>query len=414
MTRAAATLAGADWLQSAPLKRVLAALSDVDRETRIVGGTVRNALLGLPVTDMDLATELLPDDVMARAKHAGLAAYPTGIAHGTITVVADGAPFEVTTLRRDVETDGRHAVVAFTRDWREDAMRRDFTINALSARADGTLFDYTGGITDIAEGRVRFIGVAGDRIREDYLRVLRFFRFSAAYARGPLDGDGLDACIALKDGIAQLSAERIGAEMGKLIMTPKAADVARVMSATGILFAACGLAGFPQRLTRLQEIETSLGESPDRITRLAALLVDGRPSVDLLAARLRLSNADAAALAHIADGCSGCEREASEAALKAALYRCGSATGARSLRLSWARSCDPTNDAVWLGKCAFAAHWTPPRKPFSGADILVLGVAGGPEVGRILKAFEDWWIDAGFPEDRALLAGKLAALARKS
>ena len=223
------SLKGAAWLKRPETARVFAALAESGVETRAVGGAVRNSLLGLPVTEVDLATTALPQQVMALARKAGLKAVPTGIEHGTVTVIADGVPFEVTTLRRDVETFGRHATVAFTENWEEDARRRDFTLNALYAGSDGTVFDPLGGYEDVVAGRVRFIGDAEARIREDYLRILRFFRFNAYYGKGPFDADGLRASVSLRGGMAQLSAERIAGEVRRLLVAPQA--IARGRSA---------------------------------------------------------------------------------------------------------------------------------------------------------------------------------------
>ncbi len=218
--------ADAAWLNSPALAKVFAAFAKSAAELRVVGGATRNALLGRPISDIDLATPALPEVVTEIATKAGLAVHPTGIEHGTVTVVADGVAFEVTTLRRDVETDGRRAVVAFTDDWREDAMRRDFTINAIYVAPDGTIYDPVGGLADLKDQRVRFIGDANDRIREDYLRILRFFRFTAQYGQGRPDPDGFAACTALKAGLTQLSSERVGAEIMKLLDAPRAAEIA--------------------------------------------------------------------------------------------------------------------------------------------------------------------------------------------
>lgn len=414
MTAPHPTVLTADWLHKPALKRVFDALSDGARATRVIGGAVRNTLIGLPVTDMDLATELLPDEVMARAAGAGLGVHPTGLDHGTVTVVSDGVPFEVTTLRRDVETDGRRAVVAFTRDWSEDAHRRDFTINALSVSADGTIFDYTGGIDDLAARRVRFIGTADDRIREDYLRILRFFRFNSAYGAGAPDAAGLAACVALKAGMARLSAERIGAEIDDFIVTRRAGEVAWLMAETGILDAATGFGGHPERLMRLQEIEAALGEGHDRIARLAALFIDTADDAYRLSSRLRMSTADSSALAAAARRYDGFARDSTDAALRRDIYLAGSWASQRALRLAWARSEEPASDALWLEKCRRAALTRPPEMPFSGADVLKLGIPAGPRIGRILKAFEAWWIDADFPEDRERLMSQLKALAAHS
>ena len=265
------------WLQSAALGKVFAALKAGDAEARVVGGAVRNALIGRPVGEIDIATPARPEDVMRLARDAGLGAHPTGLDHGTVTIVADGVPFEVTTLRRDIETDGRRAVVAFTTAWDEDATRRDFTINALYCGKDGELCDPVGGLDDLRKRRVRFIGDPEARIREDYLRILRFFRFSADYGNGQLDAPGLAAAVRLKDGLARLSPERIRAEILKLLAAPKAAEVVRIMHATGILQLVIQAPADPECLARLQAIELALGQPPDALTRLAALAV-GDPS----------------------------------------------------------------------------------------------------------------------------------------
>jgi poly(A) polymerase len=414
MPSAHPTLADAVWLKLPALQHLFAALHDPERETRVIGGAVRNTLLGLPVTDMDLATELLPNEVIARATAKGLNVHPTGIEHGTVTVVCDGIAFEVTTLRRDIETDGRRAVVAFTRDWSADAHRRDFTINALSARGDGTIFDYAGGLDDLAARRVRFIGVAEERIREDYLRILRFFRFNSAYAEGAPDAEGLAACAAFKDGLMQLSAERIGAEMANFIVTQRAGEIAEIMTDAGVLSAASGLGAFPRRLSRLQEIEHALGERADRITRLAALFIGSREDAGQLAARFRMSTEDASALSEATVRYPGFRRDSTDRDLRGDIYRAGVTNSLRALRLAWAASDASTDDRKWIETCRKAALWQPPRMPFSGADVLKLGVPAGPRIGRILRAFEAWWIEADFPQERALLEGRLAALAAQS
>ena len=284
------------WLHSAAIGKVFAALEAGKAEARIVGGAVRNALIDRPVHEVDIATTAVPEEVMRLALEAGLGAHPTGIDHGTVTVVADGVPFEVTTLRRDVETDGRHAVVAFTTVWQEDAARRDFTINALYCGKDGTLYDPVGGLDDLRKRRVRFIGDAEARIREDYLRILRFFRFSAAYGNGQLDRTGLAAVIALKDGLSRLSPERVRAEILKLLAARNAAEVVSAMHESGVLQLAIPTTADPERLTRLQAIERALGQPPDALARLAALAVDEPSQALSLAQHLRLSNAEAEVL----------------------------------------------------------------------------------------------------------------------
>ncbi len=408
----------ADWLRAPALQNVFAALAPSGLETRSVGGAVRNALLDLPVDDIDLATQILPNDVMRLAAAAGLSAHPTGIDHGTITVVASGTPFEITTLRRDVETDGRRAIVAFTHDWAEDASRRDFTINALYCDADGQLFDPAGGLSDLRAGRVRFIGDPAERIREDGLRILRFFRFTALYGSAAPDAHGLAACTALKSGLAQLSAERVGGEMMKLLAAPRAAAIIEVMAASGILKSVLGFAGHPEHLARLAAIETALAEPPDPITRAAVLATGDGHDAAALAARWRLSGAvrdalEAASASH--QGAQpGLEPGGSEAAARAYVYRVGAADFNRAARAAWARSDAPATDPAWRAQCLLADHWRAPAMPFSGSDVLALGVPPGPRVGVILKAFEAWWMGQDFPADPALQQAMLRQLAERT
>jgi poly(A) polymerase len=410
-------LGSAAWLKSAALARILATLDAGGGKSRVIGGAVRNALMGIAISDIDIATELVPEDVIDRATRAGLHVYPTGLDHGTVTVVADGFPVEVTTLRRDVETDGRRAVVAFTTDWHEDALRRDFTINALSCNANGEIYDTVGGLDDLNARRVRFIGKAEDRITEDYLRILRFFRFTSAYAEGEPDARGLAACLALKDGLKQLSAERIGAEMMKFIVTPRASEISDLMQSGGIFEIIAGYAAKPEQLAQLTAIERSLGEAPDAIARLAVLLANTTEEARQLAGRLRLSNADSSALAAAAD--SNLTRTPAQSgdlasAEKAELYRLGTDAFCRQARVAWARSGTPATDPAWRLKSLLATRWSPPIMPFSGTDVLTLGVPAGPRIGRTLRAFEAWWIEAGFPSDRAAQCARLAGLAEQS
>ncbi|MEA2960031.1 MAG: poly(A) polymerase [Alphaproteobacteria bacterium] len=263
----------AAWLQAAPLKDLLAVLDGVGEEARVVGGAVRNALLAEPIGEIDIATTALPTEVIGRAQAAGFKAVPTGIEHGTITVVVHGQPFEVTTLREDVETFGRHAKVAFGRDWKQDAERRDFTMNALSAARDGTVYDYVGGLADVAARRVRFIGDAAARIAEDYLRILRFFRFHAAYGEGALDPAGLAACIAGRAGLDQLSRERVRAELLKLLLAKRAVPAIAAMTEAGLLDRILGGVPLLASHAKMGTLEATLGLAPDAMRRLAALAV---------------------------------------------------------------------------------------------------------------------------------------------
>ena len=394
----AAKLRAAAWLKTPALQALMTALAP-GGETRVVGGAVRNTLLDLAVTDIDLATTALPEHVMQMAAQSGLSAHPTGLAHGTVTVMSGGVSFEVTTLRRDVETDGRRAVVAFTTDWAEDAQRRDFTINALYADAHGQLFDFAGGLADLAAGRLRFIGDANARIREDYLRILRFFRFAAQYGFSPLDKDGLDACRDLKSGIATLSGERIGSEMLKFVVAPRAEDVVPAMAQSGVLDVVMGGRSLPQVLQRLIAIEHDLNIRPDPATRLAALL-PASASADDLSRRLRLSGEQAAELrAAAATSDTAYDPKTPESAARVSLYRVGSEAFARAARVAWARSGADPQDALFRARATLSQHWSAPQLPLRGADIIALGVPPGPRVGRIMEAFEAWWIDHDFTPD---------------
>jgi poly(A) polymerase len=400
--------------QSPAIAKVFAALAKGGAEARIVGGAVRNALIDLPVKDVDIATTALPDDVMRLARDAGLGANPTGIDHGTITVVADKQTFEVTTLRRDVATDGRRAVVAFTTSWDEDAARRDFTINAIYCATDGTLYDPVGGLDDLRKRRVRFIGHAEARIREDFLRILRFFRFNAEYGDGHLDPVGLAAVGALKDGLSLLSAERVRIETFKLLSAPGAVDVLNVMYKIGILQLILRTRLEPDRLARLAAIEAVLGEAPDALTRLAALAVVEPGDAALLTEQLKLSNAEASKLAVAATGDPGIDPAAPEPAARAALYKLGSDAFRRAARLAWAGSGASANAQDWRARALLPDRWKAPHMPFSGSDVLALGIAPGPAVGGVLQAFERWWIENDFPSDAARQSKMLKELALKA
>jgi poly(A) polymerase len=399
------------WFNSKPLRKVFAAFAAANVEARVVGGAVRNALIDRPVSDIDIATTAEPENVIRLARKGGLGAHPTGIVHGTITVVADGVSFEVTTLRRDVETDGRHAVVAFTTSWEEDAKRRDFTINALYCGEDGTIYDPIGGLDDLRKRRVRFIGDAEARIREDYLRILRFFRFSADYGNGQLDPAGLAAVTALKDGLSRLAAERIRSEVLKLLAAPKAAEVVQTMHDNGILELVIPVSTDPECLARLPAIERALGQPPDAIAGLAALAVPDPSRAEIIAQRLRLSNAEAASLETAAIVDPALSPDAPEAAARVTLYRLGSDAFRRAVRVAWARSGASAADIAWRRRSLLADRWKAPPMPFTGSDVLAEGVAPGPAVGNVLKAFENWWLAHDFPADAERHNRKLKELA---
>jgi tRNA nucleotidyltransferase/poly(A) polymerase len=405
------SLKGAPWLEREETKAVFDALSAGGNEVRAVGGAVRNALLGLPVTEVDLATTAVPETVMALAVKAGLKPVPTGIDHGTITVVAAGVPYEVTTLRRDVETFGRHAKIAFTTDWAEDARRRDFTLNALYADRDGRLFDPLGGLADLLAGRVRFIGDAEERIKEDYLRILRFFRFNAYYGKAPLDAAGLDAAVKLRAGLAQLSAERVGAELRRILVAPRAAGAIEALFDYGLLTELLGCVPRLSDLMRLIDIEQGLGLEPNAALRLGALAVFVEEDATRLTERFRLSNAEQAVLMLAAQA--SFARPPDEERAKAALYRLGEGAFQSSVLIAWARSGAAPDDPEWAGVLALPRRWQAPAFPLRGADIVALGDVRGPAIGDILRTLEDEWIAGGFALDREQLLAKAARRARQ-
>jgi poly(A) polymerase len=408
--RPPARIDSAPWLQRPQTQAVLGALAAGGHLARAVGGAVRNSLLGLPVSDVDIATTALPEEVMAAAQAAGLGAVPTGLAHGTVTVIADGVPFEVTTLRRDVETHGRHATVAFTDDWMADARRRDFTLNALYCSADGEVFDPLGGHADLMARRIRFIGDAGERIREDYLRILRFFRFNARFGEGTPDSEGLAACVRERAGLAILSGERVRAELLALLAAPRGIELVGTMFDYGLLPAILGAAPRPPLLGRLAAIEARLALPPDAILRLAALGVEVAEDAERLQERLRLSNAEADTLAHAAERELGVSPPGERAA-RAALYASGPERFRQQVLLAWTRSGAASGDAAWGACFALSERWQAPAFPISGADVLAHGIPAGPRVGELLRALEAWWIERDFAPDAAMLRARLAELA---
>jgi poly(A) polymerase len=395
------------WMTAPQTRAVLDALGG---QGKFVGGAVRNALLGQPVADIDIATPLLPNDVTARLTRAGLGAVPTGIEHGTVTAVSDGRPFEVTTLRRDVATDGRRATVAFTTDWAQDAQRRDFTMNALYAGADGEILDTVGGVEDLKAGRVRFVGDPATRIREDYLRILRLFRFHAWYGKGALDGDALRAAAAEKGGLTLLAGERVQKEMLRLLEADNPVPVLRQMAASGIL--ADVLIGNLDihRLEHLCRIDAEAFFKPDPLLRLAALLPNDPAEARSVAKEWRLSNADADRLADVAGAREKIVSYLSVKEVRKLLYRLGAERFKDRIFLKWAEDPKESNAVNWRMLLAVADSWERPRFPLTGRDVMLAGVPEGPLVGRILEEVEDWWVDADFIEDEFSLAERLKAV----
>jgi poly(A) polymerase len=408
------SLAGAEWLVRPATRAVLETLERGGYGARVVGGAVRNALLGEPVKDIDVATTAEPLEVMRLAEAARLKAVPTGLEHGTVTLIARHVPIEVTTLRRDIETFGRHARVTFTTDWSEDARRRDFTMNALYCGADGTIYDPLGGYADIAAHRVRFIGDPAERIREDYLRILRFFRFTAQYARGEPDPAGLGASLALKDGLRALSGERIRAELLRLLAAPGAVATVSVMAKAGLLEPALGLECDVGLFARTAAIEEALGRPADSLLRLGALAAHRPGGALALRERLKLSNSEFERLAQMAIPDTAFEPDTPEHEAKAYLYRHSSTIFSDGAILAWAKSDATPADPARRARATLPARWHPPPLPVRGADVVALGVTGGPAVGRIVRAFEDWWISEDFPDDPGRLSAALARLAKRA
>jgi poly(A) polymerase len=383
---------------------LLDVLNGNGEETRIVGGAVRNALLGLPKGDVDLATTAIPETVIARAQTAGFKPVPTGIEHGTVTVVVRGRPFEVTTLREDIATDGRRAIVRFGRDFDQDARRRDFTVNALSISADRTLHDPVGGLSDLKAGRIRFIGDPSQRIREDYLRILRFFRFHAAYGAGPLDGVGLNAAIVEREGLAVLSAERIRAEILKFVIARRTGEVAQEISDAGFFERIFGGMAYPVLFERVTQIERT---ADDAVLRLGALAVSVREDADRLRDRLRLSNAEHKRLAEMADArIAWRNRDAAphEGDLRTQLFLLGRVAASDALTLAQAASGASPDNPDWLTAAKFLADTPEPRLPVSGEDVMARGRVRGKLVGAALKSLQARWIRAGFPREPATVA----------
>jgi poly(A) polymerase len=393
------------WMTAPETMAVMHALG----EARFVGGAVRNALLGAHVSDIDIAVPMPPSEVIARLVAKNIKVVETGMDHGTVTAIVGAQTFEITSLRRDVETDGRHAVIAFTDDWSEDAARRDFTINAMYAAISGEIFDYATGVEDLIAGKVRFMGEASARIAEDYLRILRLFRFHAWYGKGDVDAQGLRAAADAKDKLKTLSAERVAKELLRLLEAGNPTPVLRVMAATGILSQLLpGPLQLP-RLERLVEIDADDFAPRDGLLRLAALLPEGGDAAHTVADALKLSNADRLRLEQALSG----ERIAAQLSARDArrlLYKIGVSRFRDKVRLAWAAAPRSANAIQWRMLLTMADNWQRPRFPLSGLDVIQAGVPEGPDVGRILAQVEDWWLGGDFASDEGALRDKLRAV----
>ena len=401
----------APWMAAPATRAVIGALTAGGADVRFVGGCVRDALLGRESNDIDIGTPDPPERVLALLKDAGIETrtVPRGIAHGTVTALACSSRYEITTLRRDERTDGRHAEVAFTDDWREDAARRDFSVNAMSAAPDGTLHDYFGGQADLETGRVRFVGDAATRIAEDHLRILRFFRFHAWYGKGEPDAEALEACKAAAHTIPTLSGERVQAEMLKLLAAPDPLPAIETMRESDMLAHLLPDTPRTDHLTRLIAIEGSVDEA-DPIRRLAALLAAATDAHDV-AARWRLASADGARLTDLCAPPAPLSSDLDRPAQRRRLYRLGAALFRDLVLLAWAKEAEGENETAWRTMLETAAAWEEPALPVTGADVLACGVEAGPAVGRLLFAVEAWWKDRDFAPGRAAALAKLKELA---
>lgn len=387
-------------------RRVLGVLEAGGAEARFVGGCVRDALLGRPVRDVDLATDALPGRVMELLAADGIRVVPTGIDHGTVTAVLDGRPYEITTLRRDIETDGRRAVVGFTDDWREDAARRDFTMNALSLSTDGVLHDHFGGVEDARAGRVRFVGDPERRIREDVLRILRFFRFLAHYGKGEPDGAALDACARLSGLLPTLSGERVRAEALRLLDAPDPVPAWSLMMGCGVLAHLLPEAADIDRLQALVALEGGRGFAPDPIRRLAALLPDRPEAAAAAAERLRLSRRERERLLLLAGPGVPVGPDCDRKAMRRALRRVGAERFA-DLALLAAAGTRVADDA-FLGRALDEARkWRPVALPVAGRDLAARGVPPGTGMGELLRALDAWWEERDYRPDRAACLAEL-------
>lgn len=407
------------WMTAPETRAVWEALTAEGTEVRFIGGCVRDAILKRPIRDIDIATPDPPGKVMELLAKAGVHAIPTGIDHGTVTAVVDGVPFEITTLRMDLETDGRRAKVAFTDDWVADASRRDFTINTFSCNLDGDVFDPFNGLDDLAHGWVRFVGNPRDRIQEDVLRLLRYFRFYATYGRPPADPEALAACRLEAHKLPILSGERVRVEIFRILMSPNPADVVLLMQGEQVLEHVLPEAGGvgPLRIMSWLDTRAIRFESvhPHPIRRLASLLHTDKAGAEAVADRLRLSNEQRSRLVKAVAPRFPVDGDSDGKALRRALRHDGPEAARDGLLLAWARerALDPRRPRArtqrWTDRIAATEAWHDIEFPLKGRDALELGVPRGPDVGRVLKAVEQWWEDEDYRPDRAACLKKLRA-----
>ncbi len=402
------------WLVSENVKAIMDALPE--GSTRFVGGCVRNAIMGEPIGDIDLATQLEPKDVQDRLTAANIKTVPTGIDHGTITAVVDGEPFEITSLRKDVQTDGRRAVIAFTKDWAEDAIRRDFTINALYADREGQVYDPTGkGLEDVKSRKFNFVGDGDARVREDYLRILRYFRFLAWYAGdSKIDAAALKACRENRAGLKSLSSERVWAEIKKMLAAPKPSRAVQIMLTNDILTVVLPESSNAEGLALMQSLEAHHNIEPDPLLRLMSM--SGRDELAMagLAKRLKISNIERARLLSWAGNQVAFSPDMAERTFKQGIYASTPQTAYDRMIIRAAGETDPIVAAEWVRQARFARDWPIPEFPLKGRDLKEHGVKDGPEMGKILRALKELWIRSGFEADKAKLLTALGMIHPKS
>ena len=378
---------------------------------RFVGGSVRNALMGVEVGDIDLASQLEPTEVAAALDEAGIRYVPTGIEHGTLTAVINGKPFEITSLRKDVETDGRRAVVAFTKDWAEDAQRRDLTINALYVDLEGKVFDPTGqGLDDLKAKKFRFVGDAEARVQEDYLRILRFFRFVAWYGgEAKLDAAALKACRENRRGLKKLSAERVWAELKKLLLARNPSRAVRIMLTNEILDTLLPEASNAEGLAKMVSLESREALKPDPLLRLMAMSAREPLQMALLCKRLKMSTKETKRLRAWSDSSVALDPHANDSEKLKAIYFAGKQVVIDRARVRAAGEEDVLMSSRWMSLADLAMGWTPPEFPLSGKDLKAAGVEPGPKMGKVLEALKALWVRSGFTADRdkLLMALKL-------
>jgi poly(A) polymerase len=406
------SLAQSSLLRDTNVATVLSVLNAVQPDcARLVGGCVRDALLAQTAGDVDIATQLEPKTVIKACTKAGFKTIPTGIAHGTVTAIVDGKPFEVTTLRKDVTTDGRHAVVAFTDDWHADAMRRDFTMNALYLGADGTIFDPTGqGVADAKAGNVVFVGDPDQRILEDHLRILRYFRFSARFAKGPLEGPALAACARHTGAISSLSVERIWSELKKILGSADPRHAVAAMASSSVLTAVLPEAIGTGVFSNLVALESDAFLVGDPMQRLMALLPRDIGVVAQLSARLKLSNAEADRLMAWAADQTKLVSYLSAREIRQALYWMGNSHYLDRVRVAWANDAEPRRKMQWRTMIAFESGFVAPKFPVDGNMAIAAGTRPGPNVGLVLAEVERWWVANDFIDDELSVIERLKAV----